>query len=170
MGGLSDEAAERLFHDDRAKRYAAFAAAVRGLLRTSGRKRGPDGTEAMLRRLRKLLEEIVAIDFFGPSGRQSAEALLAKLEGTMKGKPLCERVHLEARATIRSRMGHPRRNQIDRMASAWLIRRFIDQEAAFKFVPGKEYAPGKGELQSDMFEGAFTHEGDLCTFEDEVTA
>jgi hypothetical protein len=55
--------------------------------------------------------------------------------------------------------------QIDRIASAWLIRRFIDEGARFKFVPGTGYAPAAGELRFDMFEGEFTHRGDRCTFE-----
>src|ERR671930_1868166 len=55
--------------------------------------------------------------------------------------------------------------KIDRMASAWLIRKFIDPQARFKFVPAKGYAPLEGELRFDMFEAEFTHEGDLCTFE-----
>ena len=54
---------------------------------------------------------------------------------------------------------------VDRIASAWLIRRFIDPEARFKFVPAKGYAPDTGELRFDMFEAEFTHEGDRCTFE-----
>ncbi|HET8541097.1 MAG TPA: chromate resistance protein ChrB domain-containing protein [Anaeromyxobacter sp.] len=55
--------------------------------------------------------------------------------------------------------------KVDRMASAWLVRRFIDPEARFKFVPAKGYVPAEGELRFDMFEAEFTHEGDLCTFE-----
>ncbi len=55
--------------------------------------------------------------------------------------------------------------KVDRMASAWLIRRFIDPEARFKFVPAKGYRPAPGELRFDMFEAEFTHEGELCTFE-----
>jgi hypothetical protein len=59
-----------------------------------------------------------------------------------------------------------RRNvHVDRIASAWLIQRFIDPQAAFKFVPAKGYHPAPGELRFDMFEGEFTHEGDRCTFE-----
>jgi len=53
----------------------------------------------------------------------------------------------------------------DRIASAWLIRRFIDPQAQFKFVSGKGYRPRDGELRFDMFEAEFTHEGDKCTFE-----
>jgi len=55
--------------------------------------------------------------------------------------------------------------KVDRMASAWLIRRFIDRAARFKFVPAKGYQPSPSELRFDMYEGEFTHEGDACTFE-----
>src|SRR4029077_21228180 len=54
---------------------------------------------------------------------------------------------------------------IDRMGSAWLIRRFIDPAARFKFVSAKGYVPKPRELRFDMFEAEFTHEGDRCTFE-----
>jgi hypothetical protein len=54
---------------------------------------------------------------------------------------------------------------VDRIASAWLIRRFIDPNASFRFVPAKGYRPRSGEVRFDMFEGEFTHEGDRCTFE-----
>ena len=47
----------------------------------------------------------------------------------------------------------------------WLIRRFIDRDAAFKFVPAKGYRPEAGELRFDMFEAEFTHEGDDRSFE-----
>ena len=54
--------------------------------------------------------------------------------------------------------------QIDRIASAWLILRFLDSKARFRFVdPGDERQPG--ELRFDMPGGDFTHEGDRCTFE-----
>ena len=55
--------------------------------------------------------------------------------------------------------------KVDRIASAWLIRRFIDPEARFKFVPARGYVPQEGELRFDMYGGDFTHEGDRCTFE-----
>lgn len=54
---------------------------------------------------------------------------------------------------------------IDRIASAWLIRRFIDTQAKFKFVPAAGYAALPGELRFDMFDAEFTHEGDRCTFQ-----
>jgi hypothetical protein len=54
---------------------------------------------------------------------------------------------------------------VDRIASAWLIGRFIDLKARFKFVKSRGYRPKKGELRFDMYEGEFTHEGPDCTFE-----
>ena len=54
---------------------------------------------------------------------------------------------------------------IDRIASAWLIRRFIDPKARFKFTAAKSYHPRPGEVRFDMFEAEYTHEGDRCTFE-----
>ncbi|HEX6117954.1 MAG TPA: chromate resistance protein ChrB domain-containing protein, partial [Dongiaceae bacterium] len=54
---------------------------------------------------------------------------------------------------------------VDRIASAWLIRHFIDPDASFKFVPARSHAPTAGELRFDMFDAEFTHEGDRCTFE-----
>ena len=54
---------------------------------------------------------------------------------------------------------------VDRIASAWLIGRFIDSAARFKFVPPLGYRPEPGELRFDMFEAEFTHVGDRCTFE-----
>jgi hypothetical protein len=54
---------------------------------------------------------------------------------------------------------------VDRIGCAWLVRRFIDRTAAFKFVPPKGYTPEPNELRFDMFDAEFTHEGDRCSFE-----
>jgi hypothetical protein len=54
---------------------------------------------------------------------------------------------------------------VDRIASAWLIRRFIDPAARFRFVPARGHVPAPGELRFDMFEAEYTHERDRCTFQ-----
>jgi hypothetical protein len=54
---------------------------------------------------------------------------------------------------------------VDRIGSAWLIRRFIDPEAQFKFVPARGYRPEPSELRFDMYEAEYTHEGERCTFQ-----
>lgn len=54
---------------------------------------------------------------------------------------------------------------VDRIASAWLIRRFIDPAATFRFVAARRFRPEAGEVRFDMFDGEYTHEGARCTFE-----
>lgn len=54
---------------------------------------------------------------------------------------------------------------VDRIASAWLIRRFIDPAAKFKFVPARGYKRRASELRFDMFEAEYTHVGANCTFQ-----
>jgi hypothetical protein len=59
-----------------------------------------------------------------------------------------------------------RRNvHVDRIASAWLIRRFIDPTAKFSFVQAVGYRKKKGEVRFDMFDAEYTHVGAMCTFE-----
>ena len=54
---------------------------------------------------------------------------------------------------------------VDRIASAWLIRRFVDSEARFKFVPARGYTRKAGELRFDMYQAEYTHAGEECTFQ-----
>src|SRR5215470_10088193 len=54
---------------------------------------------------------------------------------------------------------------VDRIASAWLIHRFIEPDAVFRFVGDGSPPHGPGEIRFDMFEGEFTHRDNLCTFE-----
>ena len=53
----------------------------------------------------------------------------------------------------------------NRIACAWLIRRFIDPEAHFKFVSVKNYDAEPGEFRFEMFNAEFTHVGNMCSFE-----
>lgn len=54
---------------------------------------------------------------------------------------------------------------VDRIASAWLIRRFIDPKARFKFVPARGYTARRGELRFDMTGAEYTHVAEDCTFQ-----
>jgi hypothetical protein len=134
--------------------------------------KGPDGRrpyETELARLRRRLEEVRALDFFEAPAGATANGLIESLakrlaeEDAGMGKDEIPRVDPESYhgRTWVTRTGV----KVDRMASAWLIRRFIDPEAHFKYVPAKGYLPERGELRFDMFDAEFTHEGDRCTFE-----
>jgi hypothetical protein len=113
----------------------------------------------------------LGIDFFGADRRVPLEGLLAELEERLAEPASGERLELtssdaDALQNMRGRVWVTRQGvYVDRIASAWLIRRFIDPEARFKFVPAKGYTPAPGELRFDMFEAEFTHQGDRCTFE-----
>ncbi len=54
---------------------------------------------------------------------------------------------------------------VDRMASAWLIRRYLDPRAHFKFVAPRGYRAEPNELRFDMQPAEYSHEGELCTFQ-----
>jgi hypothetical protein len=168
--GLSDAAVEASFATARESDYRALAQEARRLQPAIGRRkrrqRDTGHTAAALLRLRKRLGEIVAIDFFGAPGRETVEALLAAVENSLRPAPDAKTASSRPTGDFRGRTWVTRTGvQIDRIASAWLIRRFIDPEARFKFVPGQDHAPDAAELRFDMFEAEFTHEGEQCTFE-----
>ena len=170
--GHSDAGVETLFTTARDAEYAALAGEARRLERAllGSRKRAPIGAEhakQALVRLRKQLSSVVAIDFFGAPGRETIEGLLVGIESRLRPAPASAELRSPVSADgVRARTWVTRRGvHVDRIASAWLIRRFIDPKARFKFAPGHEYAPRASELRFDMFEAEFTHDGDLCTFE-----
>jgi hypothetical protein len=172
VGGTSNEAVEALFHAARGKDYQELADEARAALRALGKARRMDdgkraGAKTALGRFRRRMGEIAELDFFGAPGREATSSLLATLEDRLR-KPGGEAPALKG-AVVRRVKGAvwvTRKGvHVDRIASAWLIKRFIDGEARLKFVPPKGYAPANGELRFDMFEAEYTHEGDRCTFE-----
>ncbi len=175
VDGLSDEDVRGMFGAARTEDYDALAKDARALTETlEAESAGSSGAEvrAKLARFRSEAARVAAIDFFGANGRETVEGLLAGLEARLKeGEAMAEdpweqAVGEAATDALKGRVWVTRRNvQVDRIASAWLIRRFIDLEARFKFVPAKGYVPESGELRFDMYDGEYTHEGDRCTFE-----
>ena len=158
LDGLSDDAVRKLFNTAREEDYRALAKEIRGLDKH-------DAAPAQIARLRAEAARIVAIDFFGANGREDVEARLAAFDApsisqTASPRPAGRLVSGAGHVWVTRRDVH-----VDRIGSAWLIRRFIDPEATFKFVQAKGYRPQPGELRFDMFEAEFTHEGDRCTYE-----
>jgi hypothetical protein len=157
VSGLTDREIEAVFRGDRDGRYAEIAAEAR-----AGRATGGE-LEALHARLQRRLAEVVAIDFFEAPGRAEAEHALQALRGEPGGAPAtapAARVGVPPGSTWVTRRGV----KVDRICSAWLIRRFIDPHASFRFV-APDAPAAAGEVRFDMFEGEFTHEGDRCTFE-----
>lgn len=123
-------------------------------------------------KLAKELEHIRKRDPFSSAvGGEMTKRMLAlqtALAGLGKrGPERSESVTLNRAADYQGRTWYTRKKPfIDRMASAWLIRRFVDAKAAFKFINESDLAAIGGNAATfDMRSGEFTHVGDLCTFE-----
>ena len=145
-----------------------------GSIRQGGKAQNIKGLSEQFGKLLKEFEEVKRIDFF--SSKEGAAlnerikrvaAELKKLSGaeTAKESPLT--ISTRAVDVYQGKIWVTRKKPfIDRMASAWLIRRFIDKSASFEFIDEKDMdAVGKNSIVFDMRGGEFTHIGDLCTFE-----
>lgn len=171
VDGLTNEQIEHFFRAARDAEYTEIAEAAREVLTSSG---GPEtGRRAGrgrddLTRLRKRFAAVRAIDFCEAPGRAMAQDALQAL--TDQAEPersiSAQATATAGKAEYRGRVWVTRSGIfVDRIASAWLIRRFIDRDARFKFVAGATARRPPNELRFDMFEGEFTHVGDRCTFE-----
>ena len=112
-------------------------------------------------RLRTRFNEIAEIDFFNSPLQKRVQELLARAE--TPAAPREKAAKINAREYVcRVWVTRPRPG-IDRSASAWLIRRFIDKKARFTFAAEEDVPPAA--IPFDMFHGGFGHRGEDCTFE-----
>jgi len=170
--GMSDQELIALFDSAREEQYAGLAAEIRARLTTARRAR-QGGTAAdvaqELARWRDHLNDIETIDFFQANGREQVHALLRALEALsppQAGAPQEPTMTTSALPIAKGRTWVTRANvHVDRMASAWLIRRWIDPQARFKFVSERHYGAGEGEVRFDMYQAEYTHDAERCTFE-----
>ena len=155
---LPNEVLKERFREERKPDYMAMIREVQAF------KRADSATPAQLARLKRRLNEIVEIDFFdSPLRGKAQEALLqAERPVTPAARPGKGRV---AKADYQNRLWLTRpRPGIDRSASAWLIKRFIDPKAIFIFDTDAGAHPDA--VPFDMYQsGGFGHEGENCTFE-----
>jgi len=116
-----------------------------------------------LSRLRGRFQEIVEVDFFDSPLQKRVGDLLAQADEARVTTRVPETAPIK-RQDYKNRMWVTRpRPGVDRSASAWLIRRFIDPKARFAFAPEERVPPAA--VPFDMFQGGFGHRGDNCTFE-----
>jgi hypothetical protein len=148
--------------------YAALERQIHAAARSFARKPSPGIDARRLRRLTVRLREIEQIDFFSASAGDAARHALRRLEEAMPGSTKLRKAGptdvLDKQRYQRHTWVTRRRPGVDRMSSAWLIRRFIDPDATFAFSDGSATLP-PGQIAFDMFQGEFTHEGEACTFE-----
>ncbi len=169
--GLTDEQIIALFQSARKSEYENIIQDANLLLAewSSGQNdprdpavRGP----AQVLKLQRRLDNVTAIDFFQAPERGTTEILLKELATRLSGQASTETTAEIKLHNLKGKTWVTRKNLfVDRMACGWLIRRFVNKGAVFKFVSDPQYAPKSNELRFDMFDGEFTHEGDRCTFE-----
>jgi hypothetical protein len=171
----SDDALVEEFRRARQDLYEELGRDVEQALKRAASARRPKGTRApALRRLVDIFRErLVAaekIDFFGSAGRDRVLTVLRQLEDRVGGtgrQPAPSGLEDDSgrKASFQDRLWITRpRPGVDRMASAWLIRLFIDRQARFGFAADRESVPDHS-VPFDMFGVEFSHQGDGCTFE-----
>jgi hypothetical protein len=162
VGTEGEAALIESFHRARAAEYEEVASRLRAdasAFRRDALSRG--SLRLSTARARRRLVRIREIDFFGAPGRSDAEGALTECERLLEAGPAEGRGRRRRGRTWVTRRGV----QVDRIASAWLIRRFIDPRARFRFVDPHTDQVRSGEIRFDMAGGEFTHEEDRCTFE-----
>jgi len=158
--GLPNEKLIELFNAARAKEYAILSE----LLRAFGHRRKKGHTTifaAKLDRVRKQFREIKQTDFFNCPRAQDVEILLRKMERTQPGETVFPKI-MSRDYRGKTWVTRPR-PEIDRVGSAWLIRKFIDPKA--KFIFAKKISANHRAISFDMLDAEFSHQGDGCTFE-----
>ena len=166
--GLTDDQIKALFQNARKLDYEKIITEANTLMAelSSGAGEQNPKESSYISKLQNRLDDIVSIDFFQSPERGTAEILLREIKNLSQGKKSSGSHSSAAIKQLQGKTWVTRDNIfVDRMACAWLIRRFIDKAARIKFVSRTRYTPEKGELRFDMFEGEFTHEGDRCSFE-----
>ena len=166
-GGAEDIVAA--FRQAREQEYRALKGDIERLLPTGRGKHWLASAKGRLasrtlRTLRERFQAIERIDFFNAAACSETAASLGALEHAVERRrpsPAPAESRLSPSSFHGRRWVTRRRPGVDRMASAWLIRRFIDPNATFVFADH----PGDVDVPFDMYTGEFSHHGDLCTFE-----
>jgi len=164
----TDDAIIGAFRAVRSRDFEALATDARmllGVASQSSANRASRQVTQGVRRLRERFNEKVAIDFLDAPGRNEVDALLEKLDQLTGRKRTMDtaRIDMAKAANYRDKEWITRpRPGVDRMSSAWLIRRFIDPNARFVFG---EPASVPAAVPFDTFEAEFGHHGANCTFE-----
>ena len=159
----------RLFQDARDRDYHGLADRYRRVLRGLDRKatgRTAAGRDEELGRLANEVERVKQIDFFDAPGHREVERLREAIEARLRpaGAAVTPRHPVTPLDALRGRRWVTRpRPHIDRIASAWLVKRFLDPGAEFLFTPPEEFPPDA--IPFDAVGAEFGHQGEDCTFE-----
>ena len=132
------------------------------------------GISAQFAKLQKEFEDIKRIDFFSSREGTALDEKIKRINADLRSVSGAEtKQEKPAALTLKSPADYQsktwitrKRPYIDRMASAWLIKRFIDRDAVFDFIDEKDMDTiDRNAVTFDVRGGEFTHSGDMCTFE-----
>jgi hypothetical protein len=157
IDNLSSPQLQGRFAEARAREYQELIRELQKIFSVPPQRRA----SGRVRRLRARFREIVEIDFFNSPLQKRVEELLARADTSPV--PAGEAAKINPREYVERTWVTRPHPGIDRSASAWLIRRFIDKKARFTFAP-EESVP-RNVVPFDMFQGGFGHRGEDCTFE-----
>ena len=167
---MGEDQVAALFHEARADDYQAVMRGCRDLLAQVDRQRSARGSSESLKTrleaLRRELDRVQAIDHLqsplGGKARGLWESVAARVRA-LDARPAVRRRRPRERPPAGSTWVTRPRPHIDRIASAWLIKRFVDDQARFAFADAAD-APRKG-IPFDILGAEFGHQGEDCTFE-----
>jgi hypothetical protein len=160
--GMPHDQIVQLFNDARGKEYTELVTELSEFVR-SNRKKVSDAYSDDLEKLQVRFKELRETDYFNCPKGQDAQMLLRDAEGLGRKKKSGAAPRLQKKNYLRRKWLTRPRPEGDRVASAWLIRKFIDPEAAFVFAASTRQH--RDAIPYDMFDAEFSHHGDDCTFE-----
>ena len=179
IDSMKDEEIMELFHKHAEAGYQIIDKALYDIetrvnsIRKGSKSQNLKALSEQMVRLTRNYGETLKTDFFASktgdllrSRINAMQVAIRGLSGTVSGaKPVV--VSSRKPEDYKGKIWTTRKRPfVDRMASAWLIRRFIDRNAVFRLTEGKDLeTAGKDHVTFDLSGGIFTHVGDLCTFE-----
>lgn len=177
---IKDSEIVDLFKQARRSAYLAIESDLEGIdkklqnIKKGGQGQNPKKLSGQLDRIVKAFAEIQRIDFFATAeglalhtSLELAQHKLSQLLETPKKITHAAVINRKLAADYQGRTWATRKAPfVDRMACAWLIKRFIDQNAVFQFIEEDQIKTLPPDtIVFDMYGGEFTHIGDNCTFE-----
>lgn len=156
---------------DRGGEYGALARRI-GQAKGSLARLGSRRAQTEIRRLEQALAKLALVDFYPGEAKSQATAALADLQAAYRaayagGEPRASRRRprqLDV-SRYRKRVWATRKAPwVDRLASAWLIKRFIDRDARFAWIDRPSQLP-KSAVGFDFDGAEFTHVGNRVTYE-----
>ena len=156
---------------DRGREYGAIARRI-GLAKGSLGRLGARRAQTEIRRLEQALGKLAAVDFYPGEAKAQAAAAFGDLKAAYQaayaaGEPRASRRtrrQMDASRYQKRVWATRKAPWVDRLASAWLIKRFIDREARFAWIERPSQLP-KNAVGFDFDGAEFTHVGNRVTFE-----